>query len=230
MEGEGEAQEETIKDTFLDPRIRGAAWVGFWLCTFQQFTGINAVMFYSGQLFVPDPEDSSLTPAQASCIINWSNFLATIGGCILLNYFGRRTLMVGAQVFCVIGMFGMFVFQQVAFNQTMLMVLTVAFIFGFEFGPGPIVWLYLSEVCSNKATSVNTVVNWIWTLIVSTSTPFLFKAIEGYTWLIFGCTAIVGLIYIMLFMKETRGVSKERVKRLYHKGDADVHYDPISKY
>ena len=33
QEGSQEAQEETIKETFLDPRIRGAAWVGFWLCT-----------------------------------------------------------------------------------------------------------------------------------------------------------------------------------------------------
>jgi len=62
-EGSGEVQEETIKATFLDPRIRGAAWVGFWLCTWQQLSGINAVMFYSGQLLVPDPETSSLTTA-----------------------------------------------------------------------------------------------------------------------------------------------------------------------
>ena len=30
-----EGQEETFKETFFDPRIRGAAWVGFWLATFQ---------------------------------------------------------------------------------------------------------------------------------------------------------------------------------------------------
>lgn len=77
----------------------------------------------------------------------------------------------------------------------MLIVLTVFFIFGFEFGPGPIVWLYLSEICNNKATSVNTVVNWTWTLIISLTTPIIFKHIEGYTWLIFACTAILGLIY-----------------------------------
>ena len=59
----------------------------------------------------------------------------------------------------------------------MLILLTVAFICGFEFGPGPILWLYLSEVCNNKATSVNTVVNWVWTLAISLATPIVFKAI-----------------------------------------------------
>jgi len=116
QEGSQEAQEETIKDTFFDPRIRGAAWVGFWLCTAQQFTGINAIMFYSGQLFVPADSTGGLTSVEASNIINWSNFVATIGGTILLNYFGRRTLNIGAQIFCCIGMFGMFVFQQVSYN------------------------------------------------------------------------------------------------------------------
>ena len=110
----------------------------------------------------------------------------------------------------------------------MLMVLTVAFIFGFEFGPGPICWLYLSEICNNKATSVNTVVNWFWTLVISISTPFLFDAMNGYVWLMFGITAVLGLAYIVLVMKETRGMPKEKVKRLYYKDSGDSKtYDPI---
>lgn len=104
------------------------------------------------------------------------------------------------------------------------MVLTVAFIFGFEFGPGPIVWLYLSEICNNQATSVNTVVNWTWTLIISISTPLLFRAMNGYVWLLYGCTSIIGLLYICKFMKETRGVPKDAQKRLYNKGGE---YDAI---
>ena len=98
---------ETIRDTFLNPKIRGAAWVGFWLASFQQLTGINAVMFYSGQLFAAD---DGLSPAQASCIILWSNFTAAVCGMFLLGCFGRRTLMIGSYCFTCIGLFGMFVF------------------------------------------------------------------------------------------------------------------------
>ena len=98
-------------------------------------------------------------------------------------------------------------------------VLTVIFIFGFEFGPGPIVWIYLSEICNDKATSVNTVVNWFWTLVVSISTTLLFNALDGWIWLLFGCISTLGFIYVLLFMKETKGVSKDAVKRLYHKNN-----------
>ena len=45
-----------MKETFFDARIRGAAWVGFWLATIQQLTGINSIIFYAPQLFTPsDP-------------------------------------------------------------------------------------------------------------------------------------------------------------------------------
>ena len=206
--------------TFTDPSIRSAAWVGFFFSTFQQLTGMNAIMFYSGQLFGTDPDDpdaKGLSTAQASCLINWANFIAAGCGAVMLGFFGRKTLMVGSQAFCVIGMFGMWLFMEVVENEAMMYVLTIAFIFGFEFGPGPICWLYLSEICNNQATSVNTVVNWIWTLVISLVTPLLFDAIEGQTWLIFGCTSIVGFIFFVICMKETKGLTKEQCKALYMK-------------
>lgn len=43
-----EGDQVTITETFLNKSIRGAAWVGFWMATFQQLSGINAIMFYSG--------------------------------------------------------------------------------------------------------------------------------------------------------------------------------------
>ena len=151
-EGKQESQEVTIKETFLDPRIRGAAWVGFWLVTIQQLTGINAVIFYSAQLFgrdVDDPTSTGLSPNVVSCIINWANFLAAGIGAVLLGHFGRKTLFVGSQFFCIIGMIGMWIFSTYLISDTVMYVLVVAFIFGFEFGPGPIVWLYLSEICND---------------------------------------------------------------------------------
>ena len=95
-------------ETFFDPDIRGAAWVGFFMCTIQQFTGMNAILFYSAQLF---GSSGGMTEAEASCLINWTNFIAAGCGAIMLKYFGRRTLMVSSQAFCILGMFGMWVFQ-----------------------------------------------------------------------------------------------------------------------
>lgn len=225
-EGNAEAQEVSIKETFTDPEIRSSAWVGFWLVTFQQLTGINSVLFYSGQTF--GDENDGLSPAEASCIINWANCLAAGIGAILLNYFGRKTLMIGSQLFCVIGMFGMWFFQEIVEQDAAMMVLLITFIFAFEFGSGPVVWLYLSEICNDKATSVNTVVNWIWTLLVGAILPpILNNAMDGYVWLMFGCFSAIGFVYIAVTMKETMGVPKDKLKTLYNKSNKTADYDPI---
>jgi len=50
-------KEVTTSETFTNPVIRKAAWVGLALAIFQQLTGINAIMLYSSELFA----DSSST-------------------------------------------------------------------------------------------------------------------------------------------------------------------------
>ena len=98
----------------------------------------------------------------------------------------------------------------------LLYLLTITFIVGFEIGVGPIVWLYLSEVCNDKASSVNTVVSWALTLIVSLTTPLLASVLDdGQLWFLFGCSSLAGLIYAIAFIKETKGLSDAEIKALY---------------
>lgn len=145
--------------------------------------------------------------------------MSTLVGVGLLYYAGRKTLMAVLQVFVIVSMFGMWYFTAEDDNQTIRLVMTVAFICAFEFGPGPIVWLYISEICNDKATSVGTVMNWFWTLIVSILAPFLIEdwLADGKTWLMFSGISFIGLIFIVTMMKETMGKSEYEVKNLYVK-------------
>lgn len=160
-------------------------------------------------------------------MINAANFVSAAGGSILLGYFGRKTLMVVNQFACIVGMVGMWIFTTFILSDTLTYILVIAFICAFEFGPGPIVWLYNSEICNDKATSVNTVINWIWTLFMSIMTPYLSQWLDGYIWLLFGITATLGFFYILIVMKETRGVPQDKLKRLYQKDSGEQVYDPI---
>ena len=91
----------------------------------------------------------------------------------------------------------------------MLYVLTILFIVGFEFGTGPILWVYIAEVCNDTATSIATVANQIGCLIVSIYTVPMLNYFEGYTWLICGILSIIQLVYLKIYMKETAGLTKE---------------------
>ena len=100
--------------------------------------------------------------------------------------------------------------------------MSMLFVCAFEFGPGPIVWIYLSEVCNDKSLTVATFCNWTAALCVGFFTPTLLNAINtGPTYLLFGGFNIVGVLFMAVFMKETMGLSDAEMKNLY-RNDRDV--------
>lgn len=170
-----------------------------------------------------------MTPAQASNIINWTNFAATIPGVIAMDYLGRKTITIISQVVMIISLFGMFVFQQLIYNSTALILLCVVFIIGFGAGNGPVCFVYIAETNNNTATSINGVVQWIWTLVVAIITPPINNAFGGWQWLLYSGLSAIGLVYFMIEMKETRLLPKEQVQRLYEKKtDSSKTYEAIT--
>lgn len=75
-------------------------------------------------------------------------------------------------------------------KDTLELVMVVVFVCAFEFGPGPIVWLYISEICNDQATSVGIFINWVFTLSISLLAPFLLDDwLKSYTWILFAVTS-----------------------------------------
>lgn len=83
-------KQPSMSETFCEPTIRRAAWVGCALSFFQQASGINAIVFYSASIF----EGAGVSPYKGTFYVMSVNFLATLGSVGLLGKFGRRTLMI----------------------------------------------------------------------------------------------------------------------------------------
>ena len=62
------------------------------------------------------------------------------------------------------------------------------FVVFFEFSLGPITWIYMSEVMTDKGTSFGTLVNLAFTILMAVVTPEALKTIGGTLFLIFGGT------------------------------------------
>ena len=76
---------------------------------FRQYSGTNAISFYSAQLLMPkDPSTGAITAVQASNIVMWANLLFTVVGVIALNYCGRKPVMLTSQLMVTAGMLAMF--------------------------------------------------------------------------------------------------------------------------
>ena len=92
------------------------------------------------------------------------------------------------------------------------LVMTMLFVCAFEFAPGPVVWLYMGEIMNEKGLSAGALANWTFTLVIGLITPTLMSP-EGFgparTFWLFGFFNILAVAFIMVFMKETRGLSDE---------------------
>ena len=138
----------------------------------------------------------------------------------MLNRFGRRTLMLWATGACTVFIFLVAIFTITGTSLAEL-IFVLFYVASFEFGPGPVVWMYMSEIMNDKGVSIGTLLNWTFTLIIGLITPLMFNNIKAGTFIVFGVLCGLGTLFVFFFMKETKGLSDSDVKKLY-RTDRDV--------
>lgn len=65
------------------------------------------------------------------------------------------------------------------------------FVVAFEFSAGPLLWLYMPEVLNGAGVSAGTVVNWVFVIIISISTPQLANHIGEWMFYIFAIFNVI---------------------------------------
>jgi MFS family permease len=162
-------------------------------------------MFYSNTIF---KAGTSLDSNTITTLIGTINFVTTLVGMFLLTIAGRRTIMLWSFFFIAI-ILVLIGFLSLAGESTAVIILILVFISLFEFGPGPITWLYMAEIMQDKAVSIATVVNWSVSFIISACIPMIIDAIGseniGYIFIFVGASTAIGYVFIFVFMLETRG-------------------------
>jgi hypothetical protein len=69
----------------------------------------------------------------------------------------------------------------------------------FEFSLGPIPWLYMAEIMTDKGLTLAVVLNWIWTLTIAIITPFL---VSGPFFIVLGgLCAVVSQFYVLIIIE-----------------------------
>jgi hypothetical protein len=71
---------------------RGATWVGFFIAIGQQLTGINLFLYYGSDLL--KKSITTMTAPQAVFVIFAVNMVGAILGVILLNFYGRKPILI----------------------------------------------------------------------------------------------------------------------------------------
>ncbi len=219
------------------PWLFNAMIIAVGIMFFQQFVGINTVIYYSPEIFLKAGFEGNQAAIAASVSVGVVNVLFTILSLFLIDKLGRRKLFfIGTTgIFFSLLLIGFcFAFSELLgdYTKIVLVACMLCYIAFFAISLGPLGWLIISEVFPLKVrglgSSIGSLANWGFnTLVVWT----FFKMIDGFNSLfgkeemgtasafwVFAAVAIIALIWGYLFIPETKGVSLEKIEEHWRKG------------
>ena len=223
-------EEKLNKSSWMElfmPKLRIPLFIGIGIFAIQQFSGINAIIYYSTDIFKSLFSDSQATLATVG--VGIVNSLATILGMQFLDKWGRKPLLytglIGTAV-C-LGTVGLaFLFESslpAGLRQMMLVGGIYTYIIFFAISLGPLGWLLISEVYPLKirgfASSMGSFNHWFFDLMVAISFP-LMRATSlgknGGIFFIYMIVVLLGLFFAKFVVFETKGLSLEDIEKKYN--------------
>lgn len=204
-------------DTIWKPEYRFPVILAFLISFFNQFSGINAFLYYAPRIF----EIAGLEKSGAllsSIGIGITNLVFTYIGLMLIDRLGRRQLMYLGSIGYIVSL--SLISMAFFMNMKGLAVPIFYFIFiaSHAIGQGTIIWVFISEIFPNhlrgQGTAFGTSIHWVLAAIIPAMVPWLFKVIgPGTVFAVFAAMMVGQLIFTWKVMPETKGVSLEDIEK-----------------
>ncbi|KAL9579993.1 MAG: hypothetical protein Q9212_004758 [Teloschistes hypoglaucus] len=190
---------------------------------FQQFTGINAVLYYAPSIFEALGTSSNTTSLLATGVVGVAMFLATIPAVLYIDKLGRKPVMLAGST----GMFICHITIAVIFGKNehqwathkaagwAASVMLWLFVVNFGYSWGPCAWVLIAEVwpLSNRAYGIalGASSNWMSNFIVGQITPDMLKRITYGTFIFFAAMTAGGAVFLWWYVPETKRLTLEEM-------------------
>lgn len=209
---------DEINENIWMPRYRYPLILAFLISFFNQFSGINAFLYYAPRIF----EIAGLQQSSAllsSIGIGITNLIFTYIGMMMIDRFGRRQLMFIGSIGYIISLSLVAIAFYLEIKGMAVPIFLFMFIASHAIGQGAIIWVFISEIFPNhlrgQGTSFGTSVHWVFAALIPAMVPWLFKVIGPATvFAVFALMMVGQLIFTWKMMPETKGVSLEELEKL----------------
>lgn len=187
--------------------------LGIMIQTLQQWCGVNVIVFYVTGIF--EYLGTGILMARVmTLIVGIVNNLGMLMIVPLIDRFGRKPLCLVGEGGMVVGLvvIGLITGPLEYSGNTVSLVVILTYISFFTISLGPIAWVYCGEILDEKGNSITTAVNWVNAFLVVLLFPFLKEILDiSYVFYLYAGICLLGFIYLLLDMKETKGLTREQI-------------------
>ncbi len=204
------------KESIFDNKYRFPLILAFLIAFFNQFSGINAFLYYAPRIFeLAGLEKSSALLSSAG--IGIANLVFTLLGLSLIDKLGRRQLMYIGSVGYIISLSLVALAFFLNWKGFAVPIFLFLFIASHAIGQGAIIWVFISEIFPNhlraSGQAFGSSVHWVLAAIIPALVPILFKSIgAGSVFLVFAFMMVLQLLFVWRMMPETKGIALEEMQ------------------
>jgi len=210
--------EETVSadEPFFQRKYRKPILLAVMVASFNQLAGINALIYYTADIFKMAGAGRSSALVQ-SVVIGFTNLVFTMIAMTVIDRFGRkRLLLVGAAGLALCLGLVAYAFHR-GVGGTLVLASLIGYIAFFAFSQGSVIWVYLSEIFPNRVRArgqaLGSFTHWFWAALVSWTFPVIAEASGASAFAFFAGMMVLQFVLVWAFLPETKGVSLERIQR-----------------
>ncbi|OLO12164.1 MFS transporter [Chromohalobacter japonicus] len=211
-------EDNKVHSRFFSRRYRLPITLAFLIAFFNQFTGINFVLYYAPRIL-----ESAQLGASASLLstagIGLVMVIFTMIGMALIDRFGRRKLMYIGSVGYIISLS---IISHAFFTDNLggaLIPLQLClFVAAHGISQGTVIWVFISEIFPNRerarGQSLGSFTHWFFAAAITLVTPWVLSVFNGGpVFAFFAFMMVLQIVFVAFLMPETKGVSLEKLQR-----------------
>ncbi len=204
---------------FLQPQYRSLVMAGLGIAALQQFQGANAIFYYLPLIV------ERLSGASTHSALMWpmlEGAILVLGSLIFLllaDHINRRTLLTVGGAIMAISFFAPAVLHMLmpSMSGNTVVVFLSIYVALYSFTWAPLTWVVVGEIfplaIRGSGTGLASSFNWIGSFLVGLLFPIMAAAMSEYAvFAIFGAVCVFGVLFIRVWVPETRGLTLEEIE------------------
>lgn len=220
-----DVEHHSLAEPLFQQKYRTPVLLAVAIAAFNQLSGINAVLYFAPQIFTMAgaAADSALLQ---SVIVGFTNLAFTMLAMSVIDYFGRKTLMIIGSVGYIVSLstiawaFYTYGTQFTPAGGRLVLGGILLFVASHSFGQGAVIWVFISEIFPNRVRArgqaLGSFTHWFMAAAISWSFPMFADASGGHTFAFYAAMMVLQLIWVIKWMPETKGVPLEDIQKRLH--------------